>query len=162
MFTNFEIMHQGSKSKVYFYFDNVSLSLKNRTQLKKFIESIFRTEKINLESLTYIFCRDKRILKINQQFLSHDYYTDIITFDLSEKEDEIIGEVYISIDSVRKNAKSLNEPVSRELKRVIFHGALHLCGYTDKTKAERTKMKEKEDFYLSKAEDSVSHENVSA
>lgn len=160
MFTNFEIMP--SKSKIYFYFDNVSFSLKNRTQLKKFIGSIFGTEKMNLESLTYIFCQDKRILKLNQQFLSHNYYTDIITFDLAEKEKVIIGEVYISIDSVRENAKSFNEPFCRELQRVMFHGALHLCGYADKTKAERTKMKGKEDFYLSKAEEKVSHDNVSS
>lgn len=81
--------------------------------------------------------------------MNHDFYTDIITFDLSEAED-IIAEIYISIDRVRDNAKALRTSFKSEIHRVIFHGALHLCGFGDKTKGEKAEMREKEDFYLLK------------
>jgi len=137
-----------SKSKVYFFFDGVSISLKNRATIKQAVELIFRKEKKKLDYLNYIFCRDTNLLSINRQYLKHDYYTDTITFILSEKDEPIIGEVYISIDRVRDNAKGLNIAVSEELRRVIFHGALHLCGYNDKNIKAKKKMKEREDFYL--------------
>jgi rRNA maturation RNase YbeY len=89
------------------------------------------------------------LLNINKTFLKHDYFTDIITFDLSEGFVEIVGEVYISIHRVRDNARSLRTNVTNELLRVLFHGALHLCGYKDKKKSEITIMREKEDYYLS-------------
>ena len=138
----------GSKSKVYFFFDNTSIPLNNRAGLKKFIESIFKKEKKSLGGLNYIFCTDKRLLEINQQYLAHDYYTDIITFDLSEDEREIRGEIYISVDRIRSNAKTEGYPVSTELLRVIFHGVLHLCGYGDKKKGEKALMREREDYYI--------------
>jgi probable rRNA maturation factor len=140
----------GSKSKVYFFFDNTRISLNNRSALKKFIEFTFKTEKKKLGSLNYIFCSDKRLLEINQQYLAHDYFTDIITFDLSENESEIKGEIYISVDRVRNNAKIERDLLSNEFLRVIFHGVLHLCGYGDKKKAEKALMREKEDFYINK------------
>jgi len=89
------------------------------------------------------------LLEINQQFLNHDFYTDIITFDLSEK-DSTQAEIYISIDRVKDNAKSLGTSFKSEIHRVIFHGALHLCGYKDKPGVEQVKMRQKEEFYLSK------------
>jgi len=140
----------GSKSKVYFFFDNTRVSLNNRTELKKFIEFIFKKEKKRLAGLNYIFCSDKRLLEINQQYLAHNYYTDIITFDLSEKIGEINGEIYVSVDRIRDNAKTGGYSFSNELLRVIFHGILHLCGYGDKKKEERVLMREKEDFYIHK------------
>ena len=118
--------------------------------MKKQIEAAFRLEGKKLDSVNYIFCSDAEILKINQQYLNHDYYTDIITFDLSDSE-FIQGEVYISIDRVRDNSKKMKLTFSAEIRRVIFHGALHLCGYDDKGKTEKTLMTKKEDFYLSKA-----------
>jgi rRNA maturation RNase YbeY len=136
-----------SFSKVCFFFENRDFSLKQRTILKRFIESIFRKEKKKLESLNYVFVSDKRLLEINRRFLQHYYYTDIITFDLSEGSD-VRAEVYISIDRVKENAKKLDVSFKSELHRVIFHGALHLCGYKDKSKREREKMREREDFYL--------------
>ena len=138
-----------SKPKVYFFYQNVQISLSNRSGLKKFIESVFRKERKSLASINYIFVSDKALLEINKQFLNHDFYTDIITFDLSEAED-IIAEIYISIDRVRDNAKALGISFKSEIHRVIFHGALHLCGFGDKTKGEKTEMREKEDFYLQK------------
>ena len=138
-----------SKSKVRFFFEEKNFSLENRAQLKTFIESLFKKEKKKFSSINYIFCSDKRLLELNRQFLNHDFYTDIITFDLSEL-DSTPAEIYISIDRVRDNAKSLNTSFKSELHRVVFHGALHLCGYKDKTRAEQRQMRQKEEFYLFK------------
>jgi len=137
-----------SKSKVYFFFDGISIDLRNRTKIKKAVELIFRKEKRKLDRLNYIFCTDSSLLNINKQYLKHDYYTDIITFDLSEEKDKVNGEVYVSIDRVRKNAAIFKNPFSNELIRVIFHGALHLCGYNDEKNNEKSKMREREEFYL--------------
>jgi rRNA maturation RNase YbeY len=137
-----------SKSKVYFFFNKKFPSFRNRNELKKHIESIFRREKKKLARINYIFCSDSELLKINRQYLGHDYYTDIMTFDLSDSKAEISGEVYISVDRVKDNATKLGESINTELARVIFHGALHLCGYMDKSKEEKSLMRKKEDEYL--------------
>lgn len=137
-----------SKSKVYFFYEKRGFSLTQRENLKFFIEGLFKKERKGLLSLNYIFCSDKRLLGINNQYLNHNYYTDIITFDLSET-NETIGEIYISIDRVKDNAKTNGTSFKSELHRVIFHGALHLCGYGDKKAAEKTLMTEKENKYLS-------------
>jgi rRNA maturation RNase YbeY len=142
-------MASSSKSKVYFFYE-APVSLKARTTLKRFIESVFKKEKTQLSSLNYIFCTDKRLLEINRQFLHHDYYTDIITFQLTPSGKPVEAEVYISIDRVKENAGFLEETFTRELHRVIFHGALHLCGYRDKNKKEKEEMRGKEEEYLSK------------
>ena len=137
-------MASPSQSKVCFFF-KTKVTLRQRTKLKKFIEEIFKEEKKNLLSLNFIFCSDKDLLIINQQFLKHNYHTDIITFELSLKEKPIEGEIYISIDRVKENATLLGETFYRELHRVIFHGSLHLCGYKDKSKKEIEEMREMED-----------------
>ncbi|MEI9943832.1 MAG: rRNA maturation RNase YbeY [Chitinophagaceae bacterium] len=142
-------MTSPAKSMVYFYYET-PVNIRNRAVLKKFIEGLFKKEGYKLKNLNYIFCTDKRLLDINKQFLSHNYYTDIITFPLSEAPNPIEGEIYISIDRVKENAMTEKEPLNRELLRVIFHGALHLCGYTDKTKREKEKIREREDFYINK------------
>jgi probable rRNA maturation factor len=139
-------MASRSQSKVCFFFDGVDPWLPDRSALKKFIESIFKREGYKLASLNYVFCTDKRLLQINRDYLQHDYYTDIITFGLSP--DPIDGEIYISIDRVRDNARDLGVSFKSELHRVIFHGALHLCGYRDKTRAESQLMRRSEDEYL--------------
>lgn len=138
-----------SESKVYFFFEYRSIQLKERTKLKRFIELIMRKEKQPLQSLNYIFCTDDRLLEINRQFLRHDFYTDIITFDLSAGS-LTQGEVYISLDRVRDNAKRMKQTLNSELLRVIFHGALHLCGYKDKTPRDERLMRQKEDEYLNR------------
>lgn len=104
-------------------------------------------EKKSLAHISYIFCSDDYLLKINQEYLQHDFYTDIITFDLTE-ENGIIGEVYISVDRIKENAKKYSSSFLVESHRVIFHGALHLCNYEDKTKANKLIMTKKEDYYL--------------
>lgn len=124
-------------------------TLSNRTELKGFINSIFKKEKKKLNRLTYVFCNDEYILDINRRFLQHDYYTDIITFDLTEPiGSSIISEIYISVDTVKTNAQLFQSSFKYEFHRVIFHGVLHLCGYGDKTKDQQKKMREREDYYL--------------
>jgi probable rRNA maturation factor len=142
-------MSSSSKSKIYFFFQ-APVTLRDRTRLKRFIESIFQKEKRRLSSLNYIFCTDEQLLEINRQYLKHDSYTDIITFELSLPQQPIDGEIYISVDRVRDNAVTMGEKLNKELHRVIFHGALHLCGQGDKTTVDRRKMTEKEDFFLKK------------
>jgi probable rRNA maturation factor len=137
-----------SKSKVCFFFEHNKFTLKKRNALKTQIETLFKKEKRSLESINYVFCTDKALLKINQQFLHHNYYTDIITFDLSDSKD-VKAEVYISIDRVKENAALLGASFKEELQRVIIHGALHLCGYGDKSKHEIKQIRKKEDYYLS-------------
>lgn len=136
-----------SKSKVCFFFQGVKPSITNRTELKRYIQSIFKKEGKELGFINYIFCTDKALLEINRQFLSHDYYTDIITFNLSESK-VIQAEIYISTDRVKENAFQLGISFKSEVHRVIFHGALHLCGYKDKSKKQKVKMRGKEDFYI--------------
>jgi len=137
-----------SESKVYFFYEKKGFSLRNRGTLKDFIEKIFKKEKNLLGSINYIFCSDKKLLEINKTYLKHNFYTDIISFDLSSGPKKI-AEIYISVDRVRENAKSLGVSLNNELHRVIFHGTLHICGYKDKTNKDRAVMRSKEDHYLS-------------
>ena len=124
------------------------VSLKDRTRLKQFLVSLFKKEGKKLGELQYIFCSDDYLLNINRQYLNHDFYTDIITFDLSQKGQSINAEIYISVDRVKDNAQEYNSSLKKELQRVIFHGALHLCGYKDKTPAQEKEMRQMEEKYL--------------
>ncbi|MCW3113260.1 MAG: metal-dependent hydrolase YbeY [Segetibacter sp.] len=129
------------------YADVKPISLNDKKGVKDFVVSIFNKEGRPLKKINYIFCSDEYLLEINKSYLQHDYYTDIITFDLSEQEGTI-GEIYISVDRVKENSKSHATSFSTELLRVIFHGALHLIGYKDKKKSEITIMRDKEEYYL--------------
>jgi rRNA maturation RNase YbeY len=124
------------------------ISLKDRRILKTTLAALFKKEKKKLAELHYIFVSDDRLLEINRQFLQHDLYTDIITFPLSEPGQPISGEIYISVDRVRENAREFGGTVKEELLRVIFHGALHLCGYKDKTTPQQREMRQLEEKYL--------------
>lgn len=135
-------------SNVQFRSADRSLLLPGKSALKAFIAGIFKKEKQALGSITYVFCSDAFLLQMNRDFLQHDYYTDIITFGLSEKGEPVEAEVYISLDRVKDNARNLQQTYRQETLRVIFHGALHLCGYKDKKKSEIALMREKEDHYL--------------
>lgn len=131
-----------------FFLESVS-ALKSRTELKKFIQTIAKKKGRPILSLNVIFCSDEYLLNINKQYLQHDYYTDIITFDLSEnKKGAITAELYISIDRVRDNAKQNKTPFYKEIHRVIFHGLLHLLGYKDKLKKDQILMRQMEDKLL--------------
>ena len=124
------------------------MRLTERRRLKAFLQTIFKKEGKIIENLVYVFCSDKYLLKINKNFLKHDFYTDTITFNFSENFTKIEGEVYISIDRVKENANRLKINTQLEILRIVFHGALHLCGYLDKTKAQKKEISKKEDEYL--------------
>ncbi|MDB5202243.1 MAG: ybeY [Ferruginibacter sp.] len=125
------------------------VNLRRRKALREFLAYLASNEDYHIESLSFVFCDDPYLLQINKDYLKHDYFTDIITFDLSASNaDEIMGEVYISVDTVRANSQRFNVSLFSELHRVMFHGLLHLCGYKDKTADEKHMMKSKEDFYL--------------
>lgn len=140
-------MH-ASPAKISFHFLNIKPSLSNRHSLKRFIEHLFKKEKQKLESLRYIFCTDPYLLGINRQYLNHDFYTDIITFNLADEDEPVNGEIYISVDRVKENAIQFKTSFKNELHRVIFHGALHLCEYKDKTRNQSKIMREMEEKYL--------------
>lgn len=142
-------MNNSGEAKVYFFSLDARPGIRNTGYLKKFIESIFRKENHRLNTISYIFCSDKKILEINKKYLSHYFYTDVITFDLSTDKKSISAEVYISVDRVRDNARNLGVTIKSELHRVVFHAVLHLCGYDDKKKSKMGKMRRKEDELLS-------------
>jgi probable rRNA maturation factor len=131
-----------------FYFQKTT-QLPNRNRLKSFLVNLSNREKTSFDTLSIVFCSDDYLLEINRNHLQHDYYTDIITFDLTPpKKQSKDAELYISIDRIRENAKAYQTTVQHELHRVIFHGVLHLCGYKDKSKSDQVNMRQKENDYL--------------
>ena len=122
--------------------------LRDRAGIRATVVTLFKKEGKKLAELQYIFVSDDRLLEINREFLQHDFYTDIITFPLSQPRHPMVGEIYISVDRVRENAREFGSTIKKELLRVIFHGALHLCGYGDKTPSEERKMRQLEEKYL--------------
>lgn len=134
---------------IHFFFHETTAVLHNRLRLKKFLKELFTREGKQLQALDFIFCKDNYLLNINQSFLKHDTYTDIVTFDLSDPaENGIRGEIYISTERVKENADRFAASYEHELHRVMFHGALHLCGYRDKKVAEKETMRRKENENL--------------
>lgn len=124
-------------------------SLSNRSELKKFLLRIGKKEKTKIQTLNVIFCDDDYLLQLNDKHLNHNTLTDIITFDLTEPNNNAkTGEIYISVVRVKENARLFNTTFKHELHRVVFHGLLHLCGYKDKTKNDISTMRSKEDQYL--------------
>lgn len=142
-----EMMNKATDN-ISFHYQLRGFKFPNRNQLKSFLSTLFKKERQELEELHYIFCSDEYLLDINRNFLQHDYYTDIISFEMAEKGQPSMGEIYISIDRVKENAKEVGESFQRELHRVLFHGALHLCGYRDKSEKESQLMRKKENEYL--------------
>jgi rRNA maturation RNase YbeY len=130
------------------FFFQKKTSLQNRSNLKLFLQTLIKKEHTKVKELNVIFCSDEYLLEINRQYLNHNYHTDIITFEISNDSDGIVSELYISVDSVSKNSIDYQSTKKNELHRVIFHGVLHLCGYKDKSNADITLMRSKEDKYL--------------
>jgi rRNA maturation RNase YbeY len=135
------------KDPVQFHF-LLPVTLLNRRDLKAFIISVFKKEKRSLRDLNIIFCNDHYLLELNRRFLSHDYYTDILSFPLSHKNQPLTAEIYISVDRVRENAHLSGFSFKEELHRVIFHGVLHFCGFRDKSRKDIRKMRSAEDKLL--------------
>jgi len=135
---------------ISFFEEDITFKIKHKTALKGWIKETILAEGSKLRELSYIFCSDNYLLKINQEYLNHDTYTDIITFDNSDQEGWIAGDIFISIERIRENATKYSITEIDELHRVIIHGTLHLLGYKDKKSEDKEKMTLKEDFYLNK------------
>jgi rRNA maturation RNase YbeY len=133
---------------IVFHYHNTTPGLKNTLLIKSAIARIFTEEQTIFKSLSYIFCTDEFLLKLNQEYLNHDTLTDILTFNLTGTSLPIVSEIYISVDRVKENAASLAVPFIKELYRVMIHGVLHLCGYQDHSPKEKLLMRKKEDHYL--------------
>lgn len=136
-------------SRINFFSEDIDFTPQHQKQLKDWIKSVIIKEGYTLEEVNYIFCSDDYLLNINQNYLDHDTYTDIITFDNSEAERQIEGDIFISIDRVKENANQLNTKETDELHRVMIHGILHLLGHGDSTSEEKTAMRKKEEACLS-------------
>lgn len=155
---------------ITFHTADIKFSLRNRIALRSFLHHQITTSSNQRINLSFIFCSDEYLLAINKQFLNHDYYTDIITFPLVQTKEELEAEIYISIDRVKENAEKYkdespksevrrkgktipsspgNRPLELELRRVIFHGVLHLLGHKDKTNANKLIMRKMEDEWIS-------------
>ncbi|MEP0985868.1 rRNA maturation RNase YbeY [Ekhidna sp.] len=134
---------------IEYFTEDIDFCLQDQPKTTSWISSIIQSNNQMLGELSYIFCSDDYLLQINKDHLSHDYYTDIITFDNSEEEGIIESDIFISVDRVKENAQTQNASFELELHRVMIHGILHLLGFSDKTPAEQKLMREKEDACLS-------------
>ncbi|MBS1597161.1 MAG: rRNA maturation RNase YbeY [Bacteroidetes bacterium] len=128
----------------------MKVSIPSRTRLKRFLMNLFKEEGKRIEFINYIFCSDSYLLDINKRYLKHNYHTDIITFSLSNQTEAIVADIFISVDRVKDNSKEYGTSFKEELHRVIFHGALHLCGYDDKTPSQISTIRRREGRYLAK------------
>lgn len=129
------------------YFSENNFILKNKRKRKKWINNTIINENTKLGNINYIFCSDEQLLKINIEYLNHDFYTDIITFDYREN-DIISGDIFISIDRIKENSNINKSNFEEELNRVLVHGILHIIGYKDKSIEDSKLMREKENYYL--------------
>ena len=138
--------------EIYFEAESTDFKLPAILLTRKWLKESVKNEnpKFRIGELSFVFCDDAYLHKINVEYLNHDTLTDIITFDNSDEENKIEGDVFISVERVRENAEMLKTVFEQELRRVIIHGVLHLCGYKDKTKKDAQIMREKEDFYIAK------------
>lgn len=136
---------------ISFFTEDIDYILKDKAKVRAWIGDTIKSENFaRISELNFVFCSDEYLLDINKQYLNHDTYTDIVTFDSSEEEDVIAGDIFISIDRIRDNAQKFAVTERDELHRVIIHGVLHLCGYYDKKKEDKELMTSKENEYLGK------------
>ena len=133
---------------IHYFFENVE-QFPIESNITNWLENLIQSETKKVGEINYIFCDDEYLLQVNKDFLDHDYYTDIITFDYV-KGKIISGDIFVSLQRVKDNSSTLSTEYDEELKRVLAHGILHLCGYKDKSQEDETIMREKENYYLNK------------
>lgn len=133
---------------IAFYSEEVELPAINQEAVSSWVREVTKTYGKKTGDISYIFCSDEKILEVNRQYLQHDYYTDIITFDYTEG-NKISGDLFISLDTVKTNSDTFHTPYNEELHRIIIHGILHLCGINDKAPGEREIMEANENKALS-------------
>ena len=136
------------EQRILFFTDGIQFSLRKRTQVRAWLDSVAKRHAKKIAHLNYIFVSDKRLLQINKDFLQHDTLTDIITFPGDAGKGFVSGEIYISIDRIRDNARQYGEPATTELHRVMAHGLLHLCGFKDKSPKDQLTMRSQEEKAL--------------
>lgn len=133
---------------ILYYYEDIDFQFRNKTRTNRWLILVAESEIKRIGDISIIFCSDNYILDVNQKYLQHDYFTDIITFDYCEG-DRLSGDLFISVDSVRENSIEYGTDFADELNRVIVHGLLHLIGYDDHTEADVAVMRKKENYYLS-------------
>jgi rRNA maturation RNase YbeY len=136
------------ETNIHFFKEDVSFRFSGKAMTEQWLLLMIRKSGWKISNLNFIFCSDKYLLKINKEYLQHDYFTDIVTFDNSELKKTIEGDVFISVDRVKSNAKFFDTGFSDELRRVMAHGVLHLLGFGDKTEKEKEKMRNMENLWL--------------
>jgi probable rRNA maturation factor len=141
------IEEEEDEEPISFHLENVEFELQNEAETIHWLQSIIAREEKQLQQLAYVFCDDEYLHKINLEYLNHDTYTDVITFPYADPP-IIEGDIFISIERVKDNAQELGIAFEQELRRVMAHGLLHLCGYSDKTPEEAARMRSKEDEAL--------------
>ena len=139
-------------SAIQFFSEDIPFTIKKKNAVKTWLSNAIAGEGQSLNELSFIFCSDEYLLNINKSYLDHDTYTDIITFDNSEDQGVLTGDIFISIERIRENAQKFQVTEMDELHRVMIHGVLHLLGYSDKTKPAKQIMTAKENEYLKKRE----------
>ena len=132
---------------INFFCEEVDFTLPNKALHRNWLKQVVISEGKVIGNINFIFCSDVYLLNVNQKYLSHDYFTDIITFDYCEN-NKMIGDIFISIDTVQKNSVEFKNTFPEELDRVLVHGILHLIGYKDDSENNKIEMRNKEDFYL--------------
>jgi rRNA maturation RNase YbeY len=135
--------------KIFFFCEEVNFTLNEKRKIREWIIKAAENEDYKIGVLNYIFTSDNILLQLNREYLNHSTLTDIITFDLSENDGEITGDIYISIDRAKENAREFKVSLSNEVNRLLIHGVLHLIGYKDKSTEDKQEMRAKEEFYLS-------------
>ena len=135
--------------KINYFYEDTSFELREQEQIARWVIHTAEVEGYEVAAVNYIFCSDEYLLQVNIDHLQHDYYTDIITFDNSEREGTVESDIFVSIDRIADNAEDQGIAFEDELRRVIIHGILHLVGYNDKSQQEKETMRAKENAYLS-------------
>ena len=138
-----------ARQNIWFFSEDVSYVHKGKNATRSWINNAIFNEGFSFGEINIIFCSDEYLSQINLKYLNHNTLTDIVTFDMSEKEDVISGDVYISVERARENCKKFDVRLDDEIKRLIIHGILHLAGYSDKAPEDKALMTRKEDYYLS-------------
>lgn len=135
-------------TKIHFFNQDTPYRIRQKKEIARWLEQVIRQESLECDDISIILCSDEFLYQMNVKHLNHDTYTDIITFEYSEA-GQIRGDIFVSIDRIKENAKAFKHRTTDELHRVIVHGVLHLCGYQDKSLKDKSLMRSKEDFYLS-------------
>jgi probable rRNA maturation factor len=133
---------------IVFFNEDIDFKFQGKNNFKSWLKKVSEKEGFKINNLNYIFCSDEYLHKINLEYLHHDTYTDIITFDNSEEESIVEGDIFISIERIKENSFTLNTVFEEEFKRVIVHGLLHLCGYDDHTSEDKAEMRRLESEYI--------------